>query len=403
MHPLDRAPTSVVDGYSSRIVAQVLPRQVSQTTAVATFAPCLAIDADGDVWLGNWFDAGFFEMDPNSGKVKRWVYMGINPYGAVIDSRGILWAPHSCCGRGQVRGFNTNNFRIPSDNTEWSNAASSNRWEANELGPVRTQSWGDRGNYGIAVDGKDRVYLGSYGQNNWAASQYDPANNSWKKLVSSSSGSGRNPSAGMGRGVTVGADGVVWVAQHGGWNNGRLTGYDSESLNIVHDLYLGSRGDIPIGVGIGSGGKIWTNNQRSQNLTAFDPRTGAYGFYPEDVAPAKDLRASLYTYSDFTGNLAKTFTDPEGRYRENVNGCEDGPVTNWAQLNWSLTSRPNDTTALIRVRSSDDPASMDDYDHPSWGNWFQTMTISRRQMAHSMEQPPLRVCQTLKIATCKSR
>ena len=44
--------------------------------------------------------------------------------------------------------------------------------------------------------------------------------------------------------------------------------------------------------------------------------------------------------------------------------------TNWAQVNWSLTSRPNDTTALIRVRSSDDPASMDDYDHPSWGNWF---------------------------------
>ena len=129
-------------------------------------------------------------------------------------------------------------------------------------------------------------------------------------------------SAGMGRGVTVGADGVVWVAQHGGWSNGRLTGYDSESLNIVHDLYLGSRGDIPIGVGIGSGGKIWTNNQRSQNLTAYDPRTGAYGFYPEDVAPSKNLRASLYTYSDFTGNLAKTFTDPEGRYRENVNGCE---------------------------------------------------------------------------------
>ena len=94
----------------------------------------------------------------------------------------------------------------------------------------------------------------------------------------------------MGRGVTVGADGIIWVAQHGGWSNGRLTGYNSETLEIaestdeantiVHDLYLGSRGNIPIGVGIGSGGKIWTNNQSSQNLTAYDPRTGAYGFYP---------------------------------------------------------------------------------------------------------------------------
>ena len=61
---------------------------------------------------------------------------------------------------------------------------------------------------------------------------------------------------------------------------------------------------------------------------------------------------------------------PEGRYRENVNGCDDGPVTSWAQLNWSLTSRPNDTTALIRVRSSNSSEAMDDYDHPSWGNWY---------------------------------
>ena len=124
----------------------------------------------------------------------------------------------------------------------------------------------------------------------------------------------------MGRGVTVGADGIIWVAQHGGWSNGRLTGYNSETLEIaestddeantiVHDLYLGSRGNIPIGVGIGSGGKIWTNNQSSQNLTAYDPRTGAYGFYPEDVAPSKNLR-SLYTYSDFTGNLASAFHRP---------------------------------------------------------------------------------------------
>ena len=366
-----RAPTSVVDGYSSSDSIPSTSASSIASKGSGYFLPrALALDADGDIWLGNWRDAGFFEMDPTSGKVKRFVYMGINPYGAVIDSRGILWAPHSCCGQGRMRSFNTNGTRVPLDDADWNSAASTNRWSANEVGPIRTQSWGDRGNYGIAVDGKDRVYLGSYGQNNWAASQYDPANNNWRKLESSKTNGSRNPSAGMGRGVTVGADGVVWVAQHGGWSNGRLTGYDSESLSIVHDLYLGSRGDIPVGVGIGSGGKIWTNNQRTQNLTAYDPRTGAYGFYPEDVSPNQNLRASLYTYSDFTGNLSKTFTDPEGRYRENVNGCNDGPVANWARLDWSLTSRPANTTAKLRVRSSDTPAAMDDYDHPTWGDWY---------------------------------
>lgn len=366
-----RAPTSVVDGYNS---SDSIPSKSAADIASygsGYFLPrALAIDADGDIWLGDWRQGGFFEMDANSGKVRRWVGMGINPYGAVIDSRGILWAPHSCCSQGVIRSFNTNNFRVPVDNNAWNSAPTTNRWEANGLGDLRYQSWSDRGNYGIAVDGKNRVYLGSYGQNDWAGAQYNPTNNTWKKMNSSRTNGSRSPSAGMGRGITVGADGVVWIAQHGDWSNGRLTGYDSESLNIVHDLYLGSKGDIPVGVGIGSGGKIWTNNQRSENLTAYDPRTGAYGFYPEDIAPSKTLRGSLYTYSDFTGNLAKTFTDPEGRYRENVNGCDDGPLTSWAQIRWSLTSRPNDTTALIRVRSSDVSTAMDDYDHPSWSDWY---------------------------------
>ena len=113
-------------------------------------------------------------VDANSGKVRRWVGMGINPYGAVIDSRGILWAPNSCCSRGEMRSFNTNNFPVPADNSDWNNAAVSNRWEADGLGSLLRQPWSNRGNYGIAVDGKDRVYLGSYGQNGLLPSMTRP-------------------------------------------------------------------------------------------------------------------------------------------------------------------------------------------------------------------------------------
>ena len=76
-------------------------------------------------------------MDPNSGKVKRWVYMGINPYGAVIDSSRHSWARIRAAVEVSCEA-SIPTTSIPSDNTDWNNASSSNRWEANELGPVRT-------------------------------------------------------------------------------------------------------------------------------------------------------------------------------------------------------------------------------------------------------------------------
>ena len=217
------------------IVAQVLQGGKHRQLRQRTLPRALAIDADGDVWLGNWFDAGFFEIDPNLGKVKRWVYMGINPYGAVIDSRGILWAPYRGY-RGQVRGFNTNNFRIPTDNTEGAMLRAVIT-AFNELIRKCTQSWGDRGNYGIAVDGKDRVYLGSYGQNNQLPPNTTPANNSWKKL-------GLSSSAVAGTQVQVWdvASRLVPMASCGLSNRPETTvvspGMIRKSLNIVHDLYL---------------------------------------------------------------------------------------------------------------------------------------------------------------------
>ena len=141
-------------------------------------------------------------------------------------------------------------------------------------------------------------------------------------------------------------------------------GYDSNTGTRTTNIYMGNSGKAPLGIGIGSSGKIWTANCTTNNLTALDPTTGAFGFYPNDVAGGSDLGGSLYTYSDFTGNLRATFTDPQGDYKEVIDGCFGPNVSSWDFLTWSLTAQPAGSTAKFQVRVGNDP------DGGVWSQWY---------------------------------
>ena len=100
-------------------------------------------------------------------------------------------------------------------------------------------------------------------------------------------------------------------------------------------------------------------------MAAYDPVSGALGFYPNDAAGGNNLRGSLYTYSDFTGNLRATFTDPQGDYVEIVDGCFGGPIDSWDALTWELTTQPAGTAAKFQVRVS---STSDNED--GWSQWY---------------------------------
>ncbi len=316
----------------------------------------LAIDADGDIWLGNFFDYGFFEINSETGRIKRWVDMNVRPYGATIDGRGILWAPNSCCHQGQIQSFNTTNDRVPKSPDLWNAASSTARWEAGELHSVRTQpgSW-QRGTYGISIDQENRVWLGNHGKN-WNVGRYEPQTNTWTKYGNDNMYT---------RGVTVDAAGTVWISAYpGSGQQGRIMGYDSNTGSRTTNIYMGNSGKAPLGIGIGSSGKIWTANCTTNNLTALDPTTGAFGFYPNDVSGGSNLGGSLYTYSDFTGNLRATFTDPQGDYKEVIDGCFGPNVSSWDFLTWTLTAQPDGSLAKFQVRVGNDPDGND------WSQWY---------------------------------
>jgi hypothetical protein len=107
----------------------------------------------------------------------------------------------------------------------------------------------------------------------------------------------------------------------------------------------------PIGIGMGFDQKVWVVAQNSDTTCAFDPD-------PQNLLPTGGMRqiASAttgrkpYTYSDFTGNLFRSFTNPEGRYRILVQACPDGKsLEQWSALRWRADV-PGTSKLEVRLR-----------------------------------------------------
>ena len=313
------------------------------------------------------------QVNPTNGYVKRWVYSGYAPYGAAIDKNGILWHPNGCCGSQNLGSINTNPNTVTYVNPDTNATA----WTWAPYG-VNKHSVSPGGSYGIAIDGLNRVYVGTYPQQSAAVYRYDPMRNTWATIPSTTDVNGtRLADAGVSRGITVDASGTVWAAQHGD-GGGRLTGFNPNTLLPVLDVRLYPKASYPIGVGVGYAGKIWTNNQGTSNVSVVDPQTGAIGYYPVGGPP--------YTYSDFTGSILRTFTAPSGTYSEIVNACYGFQVNSWVNLVWQGTTpigttnggRQASTTRIrFRLRAANQLTTKDAQGNPvdpavatTWSYWF---------------------------------
>jgi hypothetical protein len=110
-----------------------------------------------------------------------------------------------------------------------------------------------------------------------------------------------------------------------------------------------------IGVGIANdrdGRKqVWVAARNGFALAA-DRDTG------EIILSSKDL-GDVYTYSDFTGFVLRTFTSPLGSYRAVLEGCAGTTLTQWLELTWDATL-PAETELTFFVRSSASLAELGD-------------------------------------------
>ena len=294
----------------------------------------MAVGSDGKIWIGYSY-GGVQSIDPetfalgtyhSAAAVPVWrpdefgvfqVVTGemVNAdgvYGLIVDSNGILYIS-SLTNRRYLVAFDT-----------------------------KTETWigafekDGACSYGIAVDGKNRIWLGGYPEC-MGIEMFDfEQKKAWSFLVPDSatltpgSTSGvlvHEKAAGGGKaahdttGITVDpATGNIWTSFYLQGYTGKLVLDETDFANsswtfiatardALNNLLPGVGVDLR-GVGFDPYGYVWTLGLGSDRVWKIDPATNARA---ADLPEGKTIGVgSHYTYSDFTGSTAFNFTAPRG-------------------------------------------------------------------------------------------
>ncbi len=293
----------------------------------------------GDPWVGIHGEQALYEIDGRTGARKQRVpptgTLGIQPYGAAIDSNGLLWAVDTA-----------GSPKLVSVNTQANPAT----WN----GPIPVP--GAPGSYGIVVDTENRVWIAGYAGP--TVTRYNPADGTAQTVDPFGSGF-------MSRGLGIDTHGNVWAAAH---NPGKTARIDADTVTVtgVWDI----NGTTPVGVGVDFDGDVWTVNQGTSTAsrmhidqTTLDPAPHPTTGNQVDVFPTGP---SPYTYSDFTGLGLRTVTRPLGDYIVPIEACDTDEQAYWIAVEWDATTPPS-TSVEIWVRSGDDLATLNS--QPIYGPW----------------------------------
>lgn len=283
----------------------------------------------GDVWVGIWHEQRMYKLSASNGAAAAvnaqgtpYVQLSFGPYGAIVDRLQRVWV--TTVGEARMAAID---------------ASTGTKLADPIVGPMECSA------YGIAIDGKNRVWLPGWTLGA-AACRYDHAAQAWQRFDFSTARSPGGTAFQWGRGIAVDAEGRVYMS---GFQNGvaQLIRFDAESGALVpfagaqfvdmSDTVTGGS----IGVGLDSDGHPWVNNS-SGNATRVDRLTGQVTWTPQQPA-------GLYTYSDFTGYQLRNFTAPRGTYRRDFEACEGENV--WKTLTWDVATPPN-TSVQVFVKAA---------------------------------------------------
>jgi hypothetical protein len=284
----------------------------------------------GFIWVGSYVDQAFYKVDSNNGQVLGTVPLGFGPYGAAVDSQQRLWAV-AAPGDAPSAKLGLIDTKAPPGPS----AVINNNILASGIGTTS--------DYGIAIDGKDRVWLAAW----TAPSAYrydhgpglDAGVGGWRRFDFNGARSG-GIGFGDSRGITADDQGIIWMSAHACGSNpacgtsstqvAQLLGFYGDDGGVrqfgSNDFIdaTDSQSSNSIGVGVDSDNNIWVNNF-SGNAMKIDRSDGG-------VFKTTNQGGSLYTYSDFTGYQLRHFTAPRGTYSRDLQGC--GTNTRWLSVNW---------------------------------------------------------------------
>lgn len=281
---------------------------VVQVGPVGGLGRSLAIDPDGNIWLGLYQAQTYYKLSGDTGEILAGPIdvsaLGHTPYGAQIDGNGILWG--ASLGNTLLR-LNT---------------------KTHEVKVYDHSAFG--GDYGITI-ANGKVYQATYSGNTYI--EFDPVTETFStpaavKFSSLGIASDRDGNIVSGRS----SGGVVKFRPDGSviWNAPAQSG-----LNEVRGTVVDSNNDV------------WLIHLNTGNLSKYSGEDGSpLGVFTTGNAP--------YTYTDATGLTRFTSTNPSGRWSVIQDAGVEG--ANWPRIFWNTepeASVPEGTSIVVEARAAD--------------------------------------------------
>jgi len=357
---------SNINQYDECIVLTTLVGQSGTGVHARGLAVSTSLEsATGDVWVALHEEKKLMRLDSISGQVVPAnpdggiaIDLPFGPYGLAVDGRKRLWAVAAPGDIGGLGGQPT--------------LAAVDVFDRHMIDPLIKAPFKGN-NYGIAIDGKSRVWLAAWTGGGYVYRYERPDNllpGTWTRFYIGDVASPRGTKMTETRGIAADESGLIWVdsdRDNNGNNASQLIAINGDDggvrpftptsgapINML-DVTDGNT-YTAIGVGVDVDGNLWINNN-SGNVVKVNRTTG-------DFIRLPNQSGNFYTYSDFTGYQLRHFTAPQGTFRYNLAGCDN--LTEWKQLIWDAVT-PANTAVTAYVRVANSLADLNDLSQPRYG------------------------------------
>ena len=270
----------------------------------ATVARAAGVDKDNYAWMGFWNSKRLRRLHPLTGASTDMININCNPYGLVIDQKGIIWVSGRGC---------------------------SSLVRVDPKTKAVTKVGNGKGSpYGINVDMFGKIWIAN---TNTYTSRYDPITGAWNSVSHNK----------RSRGVATSNDGHVYVALD---STSTIAKINAVTLTVVAHISLGG-GRYPVGIAVDYDGYVWAVNQSKGTASKVDMnKNKVIGEYKVGSGP--------YTYSDMTGYTLHNYTAPKGDFSHTFGYSgwsgtvnESKITTKWEKIMIDVTLPPK---SYIKVR-----------------------------------------------------
>jgi streptogramin lyase len=252
-------------------------------------------------WVGCAEELVFYELHPGNGSVTGTVPVEVEPYGAAAGGGAWIWV----AGQSSTAGPGIQRFDAVMGG----------------LDPVVVVPEGC-GPEGIAVDSSGAVWVGT---RNRQVCRYSPAEAAWTQVAV------QWPQS---YGVSVAADGVVWVANYDPTHAALSYFPAADPSTVTHVTVPGSS---PYAVSADGFGYVWTANYAGNSLTRYTVADGSTAEYPVGRGPS--------AYSDFTG-LQRTIIATSGTWHADFERCAVAEGDRWGVVRWDAETTGTSSVTL---------------------------------------------------------